>query len=521
MYREKTKAGKGEPVRQPAAKTVIAAKGYTAVTQFMLPPAAKHTAGNALPKQLKNNIEGLSGLPMDDVQVHYNSPEPARIGALASAKGNKIDLGPRQEKHLPHEAWHVVQQKQGRVKPTLQAKGLAINDDNLLETEADIMGQKAMQLKTASGMPLTHHNQVVSPGETDVVQRKVGFEFQAKNSILITGLELSELPLVLGKPETGAHFSIEADKGASKKNAELEIETPAFEETAVGRTHLIQVIDNVVKFVKKIEDGQPLKRIKEVKWFNLEEEQEEKKEEEKDYKVKFKIKKGTRFAPQATVGVKFEKISDLIEAVTAAPFKTGGKAIDTAPASEGLLETKEPQIDSLTGIKKFANIFGWNAMDTSQAFNETSKAGLNKAKKIFPDPQDAKLVGLAAILLGLAFHANGPVQPKMKGHIKYWMPFMLRNGFLPYYNNMTVEQKTRFAAGFKDDEKLAQTDIAKSVENISNSISIETILDGLLNGKDALVDTKVVIVHGKITDDKENKEGYYETWEMKSVDDVG
>jgi hypothetical protein len=27
---------------------------------------------------------------------------------------------PGQEQHLPHEAWHVVQQKQGRVKPTGQ-----------------------------------------------------------------------------------------------------------------------------------------------------------------------------------------------------------------------------------------------------------------------------------------------------------------------------------------------------------------------------------------------------------------
>ena len=44
------------------------------------------------------------------------------------------------EQHLAHEAWHVVQQKQGRVKPTLQMKGVAINDDGGLEREADHMG---------------------------------------------------------------------------------------------------------------------------------------------------------------------------------------------------------------------------------------------------------------------------------------------------------------------------------------------------------------------------------------------
>lgn len=50
-----------------------------------------------------------------------------------------------QERHLPHEAWHVVQQAQGRVKPTFQMKGMAVNDDEGLEHEADIMGERAVQ----------------------------------------------------------------------------------------------------------------------------------------------------------------------------------------------------------------------------------------------------------------------------------------------------------------------------------------------------------------------------------------
>ena len=50
-----------------------------------------------------------------------------------------------QDKHLPHEAWHVVQQKQGRVKPTMNMSGVSINDDKGLEKEADIMGAKALQ----------------------------------------------------------------------------------------------------------------------------------------------------------------------------------------------------------------------------------------------------------------------------------------------------------------------------------------------------------------------------------------
>lgn len=92
---------------------------------------------DGLPAGLRAGVEALSGLPMGDVRVHRNSPEPAKLGALAYAKGSDIHLGPGQEQHLPHEAWHVVQQKQGRVQATTQMKGLKVNEDARLEAEAD------------------------------------------------------------------------------------------------------------------------------------------------------------------------------------------------------------------------------------------------------------------------------------------------------------------------------------------------------------------------------------------------
>ncbi|HLP56077.1 MAG TPA: DUF4157 domain-containing protein [Fluviicola sp.] len=101
-----------------------------------------------MPDNLKSGIESLSGYSMSDVKVHYNSDKPAQLNAYAYAQGTDIHLASGQEKHLPHEAWHVVQQKQGRVKPTMQLKGkIAINDDAGLEHEADMMGAKAMQMK--------------------------------------------------------------------------------------------------------------------------------------------------------------------------------------------------------------------------------------------------------------------------------------------------------------------------------------------------------------------------------------
>ncbi|NET16484.1 MAG: DUF4157 domain-containing protein [Okeania sp. SIO1H6] len=100
-----------------------------------------------LPDSLKTGIENLSGYYMDDVKVHYNSDQPARLQAHAYAQGSDIHIAPGQEKHLPHEAWHVVQQKQGRVKPTMQKKGgVKVNEDTGLEKEANVMGKKAQFL---------------------------------------------------------------------------------------------------------------------------------------------------------------------------------------------------------------------------------------------------------------------------------------------------------------------------------------------------------------------------------------
>jgi len=104
-------------------------------------------AKNNLPDNLKKGIETLSGISMDGVKVHTNSDRPAQLNALAYANGIDIHLATDQEKHLPHEAWHVVQQKQGRVKPITQLKSdITVNDDPDLEKEADEMGSKAADL---------------------------------------------------------------------------------------------------------------------------------------------------------------------------------------------------------------------------------------------------------------------------------------------------------------------------------------------------------------------------------------
>ena len=93
----------------------------------------KANNNTGMPDDLKQGIESLSGQDMSDVKVTYNSDKPAQLQAHAYANGNDIHIAPGQEKHLPHEAWHVVQQKQGRVEPTKQMKSnVNINDDPAL-----------------------------------------------------------------------------------------------------------------------------------------------------------------------------------------------------------------------------------------------------------------------------------------------------------------------------------------------------------------------------------------------------
>lgn len=79
-------------------------------TAQRLPEPAQRVNRTGLPHPLKTGIESLSGLSMDHVEVHHNSAQHAR----------------------------------GRLRPTVQLKdGVAINDEQGQEREADVMGARA------------------------------------------------------------------------------------------------------------------------------------------------------------------------------------------------------------------------------------------------------------------------------------------------------------------------------------------------------------------------------------------
>jgi hypothetical protein len=126
-------------------------------------PLQKKANNTGMPDNLKAGVESLSGQSLDDVKVFYNSSNPAQLQAHAYAQGTQIHIAAGQEKYLPHEAWHVVQQKQGRVKATTQLKsGTLINDNSVLENEADTMGAQAAKNTPAAAKVIQYKAKSIS-----------------------------------------------------------------------------------------------------------------------------------------------------------------------------------------------------------------------------------------------------------------------------------------------------------------------------------------------------------------------
>jgi hypothetical protein len=187
--------------------------------------ARSHESANTtgMPDKLKSGIENLSGMAMDDVKVHYNSAQPGNMQAHAFAQGADIHVAPGQEQHLPHEAWHVVQQKQGRVKPSFQMKsGVSINDDVALESEADVMGARALSAGTVQKVAAEEDHEGVfqkmaaSSGPVFQLRKKKGKLNAHRTHIIVDGVSY---PIPAGNV-------IPADWAAGK---EIDVEMNPFE----------------------------------------------------------------------------------------------------------------------------------------------------------------------------------------------------------------------------------------------------------------------------------------------------
>ena len=145
----------------------------TSVSDSPVAAALPRPNNTGLPDKLKGGIESLSGFDMSDVRVHFNSPRPASLRALAYTQGTHIHVAPGQERHLPHEAWHVVQQAHGRVgRTTWLGNGVPANNDCRLEQEAERMGKQAARTvpvypRAESGTGIARNHRHRSPEPSD------------------------------------------------------------------------------------------------------------------------------------------------------------------------------------------------------------------------------------------------------------------------------------------------------------------------------------------------------------------
>ena len=188
------------------------------------PPAIQKKENNTgLPDQLKSGIENLSGYSMDDVRVHRNSDQPAQLQAHAFAQGADIHLAPGQEKQLPHEAWHVVQQKQGKVKPTLQLKKekVKVNDDAALEKEATVMGSKAYT-ETPEPAPEPIREEINSDPWAQIVQRKIHVKSGEKFDTTVPEITAPDLVTIAKSPHIFYVQSM-ADIGRMKASEDVPV----------------------------------------------------------------------------------------------------------------------------------------------------------------------------------------------------------------------------------------------------------------------------------------------------------
>lgn len=153
-------AESGTAASSPAALPAPATGGPRPTLQMLFggPRAAATGSGDALPGSVQCKMERAFDADFSAVRVHEGH-DAAGIGALAFTRGTDIHFAPGQydphgsrgQELLGHELAHVVQQSQGRVGATAQAKGAALNDDPALEHEADVMGARAARGEPVGG----------------------------------------------------------------------------------------------------------------------------------------------------------------------------------------------------------------------------------------------------------------------------------------------------------------------------------------------------------------------------------
>jgi Domain of unknown function (DUF4157) len=175
---------------------------------------APSSGGQPLSDGVRAKMETSFGADFSAVRVHEGDHASAH-GALGYTQGTDIHFAPGRyqpetpggQELLGHELAHVVQQSQGRVQATTQAKGAPINDDPSLEREADEQGARAARGESASA------GAAISPGATGgAIQRRPNPELDTSRLEFIGGADWTALKSELEITEPAVQAFRDADR---------------------------------------------------------------------------------------------------------------------------------------------------------------------------------------------------------------------------------------------------------------------------------------------------------------------
>lgn len=369
--------------------------------------------GRALPSEVQAKMERAFGADFSSVRIH-EGPHVAALGALAYTQGADVHFAPGQyaphtekgQELLGHELAHTLQQAQGRVAATGQAKGLPINADASLEREADEQGARAARgervFAAQAASPAAAPRAVAQ--RQAVIQRAVGFEFE-------TGWLVDRVPLVKqedsnelkpGKPvpfkkkdpisaAKTEGFRLEADEAMGGRS-ELEVVIrPPVEESEEGFERLKQImhsIDALGKKLIKLHNGKgepfPLSAVTEAS--------------EDDFTLVTPLKNDPQLSagPQMTTGLRLEAVPELVGT-------KANKTLDETPKFQGLIEL----------IKQYVT-------------RGTGKGGALNYPKIIAEPLLARTDFVTLLEL-----VEEGVQQHYRENPKLWVPDVLKLAGLP------------------------------------------------------------------------------------------
>lgn len=275
--------------------------------------------GEPLGAGLRRQMERAFDADFSGVRLIRRSSAAVTLGAEAVTRNERVHLAPGRfspgnfagRALIGHELAHVVQQRQGRVKATAQAKGVGINQNRTLEAEADAAGDRA-----ARGLKAGLSGKGLGRGPmAPVAQCKVGMEYQATSDGGTGVAKYDGSDWV--RPKHGEIISEETDFTVETDFDDIEYVLSAKDERNDGEVDkLVTASATAAAIHKKITDTHALQAGDlDVDDFA---------DKTDYYEVKAK-KSGTLYRlykdgrkkahPQATVGIRLDKLADFMDKV--------------------------------------------------------------------------------------------------------------------------------------------------------------------------------------------------------------